>query len=47
VIVTKRRPVVLGDDDSGTPAPPSAPAPADEPAPAEADGTETRQFEQS
>jgi K(+)-stimulated pyrophosphate-energized sodium pump len=45
VIVTKRRPVVLGDDDSGTPAPPAAPTPADEPAPAESDDA-TRQFEQ-
>ncbi len=45
VIVTKRRPVVLGDDDSGTPATPSAPAPVDEPAPAGSDEA-TRQFEQ-
>src|SRR4051812_39858754 len=42
VIISKRRPVVLGDDDSGTPSPPPA-APADE-APA-ADGDATRQFE--
>jgi K(+)-stimulated pyrophosphate-energized sodium pump len=32
VYVAKQRGVVLGDDDPGTPAPPSAPAPVDEPA---------------
>jgi hypothetical protein len=45
VIVSKRRPVVLGDDDSGTPATPSSPAPAGEPA-QPVDETATRQFEQ-
>ncbi len=45
VIVSKRRPVVLGDDDSGTPATPTSPAPADEPAQS-GDETATRQFEQ-
>jgi K(+)-stimulated pyrophosphate-energized sodium pump len=42
VIISKRRPVVLGDDDSGTPAPPPA-APADETPTADEDAT--RQFE--
>src|SRR4051794_9630096 len=47
VIVSKRRPVVLGDDDSGTPAAPAAPAPVDEPTtPTASDDTVTRQFEQ-
>jgi K(+)-stimulated pyrophosphate-energized sodium pump len=44
VIISKRRPVVLGDDDSGTPVPPPA-APADEAPAADADDS-TRQFEQ-
>jgi K(+)-stimulated pyrophosphate-energized sodium pump len=39
IYVSKQREVVLGDDDSGTPAAPSAPAPA-------TDETTTRQFEQ-
>ena len=39
IYVSKQREVVLGDDDSGTPASPSAPAPA-------TDETTTRQFEQ-